>query len=618
MEHPLHVVATAGHVDHGKSSLIERLTGIDPDRWSEEKRRGLTIDLGFAWATLPSGREIGFVDVPGHERFIRNMLAGVGPVRLALFVVAADEGWKPQSEEHLEILDVLGAHAAVVALSKADLVSEELLRERHDQVRERLAGTALADAPLVACSATTGAGMDELLGALDDMVGDAPAAEDTDRPRIHIDRSFTIRGAGTVVTGTLTGGSLAVGDHVVILPGGMQARIRSLQTHRRSLEAARPVSRVAANLVGLQREDTGRGDVLVRPGQWQPTGAIDVTIRPVRSVRHALTSRGAYKVYAGSAERDARLSFHGEAAIAPGEEGFARLRLSAPIVVAAGDRFALREAGRRETVGGGIVLDPNPPARAGADVTSRLATRLETPAGELPSLVVRERGAVRARELATLTGTDARAVDGATPLGGWWVADPLRRDLEEAATAALDELHRSSPLLPGMDAADVREAMLGRTGGAALEEVAAAVLAALEADGTVRRTGTVLRRSGHAVSLGDRQPDADRLVELVAGGEPTPPTQRELEASGFDRELIDACVSTGLLARVSPDVVVTPDFLAGAEKLARAGASSPDGMTVSRFRELLGTTRKYALPILGFFDERGITVRRGDVRHLRD
>src|ERR687891_665549 len=253
----MHVVATAGHVDHGKSSLILRLTGIDPDRWDEEKRRGLTIDLGFAWTTLPSGREIGFVDVPGHERFVRNMLAGVGPVRLVLFVVAADEGWKPQSEEHLEIVDVLGVDSAVVAVTKADLVEEDDLMIRIDEIADRLAGTALEGAPVVACSSSTGRGLDQLVAAIDAMVAEAPAPQDRGRPRIDIDRSFTIRGAGTVVTGTLTGGTLRVGDEVVVLPEGRTARIRSLQTHRRTVEVAEPVSRVAANLASTSREEVG-------------------------------------------------------------------------------------------------------------------------------------------------------------------------------------------------------------------------------------------------------------------------------------------------------------------------------------------------------------------------
>ena len=270
------VVATAGHVDHGKSSLIVALTGIDPDRWDEEKRRGLTIDLGYAWCTLPSGREIAFVDVPGHERFIGNMLAGVGPVRSVLFVVAADEGWKPQSEEHLQILDVLGASSAVVALTKRDLVDEETAAIATEEVRDRLAGTALFDAPIVAVSASTGDGIDALRAALDDMLERVPPP-DPARTRLHIDRVFTIKGAGTVVTGTLTGDCLSVGDDVVLLPSNRRARVRSLQSHRTVHDRACPVSRVAINLVGIERDEVARGDVLARPGAWRPTDRFEAT-----------------------------------------------------------------------------------------------------------------------------------------------------------------------------------------------------------------------------------------------------------------------------------------------------------------------------------------------------
>ena len=302
VEPPPHVLATAGHVDHGKSSLILRLTGIDPDRLEEEKRRGLTIDLGFAWCTLPSGREIGFVDVPGHERFVRTMLAGVGPVRLVLFVVAADEGWKPQSEEHLAIVDVLGADGAVVGLTKRDLVDEETLELAAREVRERLAGTALQQAPIVPCSATTGEGMAELVTALDAMVDAAPEPAQEDRPRLFVDRVFTIRGAGTVVTGTLTGGRLAVGEEVELHPTGHRARIRGLQTHKRAIATARPVSRVAVNLVGTEREELERGDVVSPPGLWRPTRVLEARVHAVRGLAHPLTSRGAYKLHAGSAE----------------------------------------------------------------------------------------------------------------------------------------------------------------------------------------------------------------------------------------------------------------------------------------------------------------------------
>ena len=280
---PPAVVATAGHVDHGKSSLVMRLTGTDPDRLDEEKRRGLTIELGYAWSTLPSGRELGFVDVPGHERFVRTMLAGVGPVRLVLFVVAADEGWKPQSEEHLEIVDVLGVHGAVIALTKLDLVDRDGLARARTDVAERVAGTALENARVVACSSTTGEGFDDLVAALDEMLARAPEPERDRRPRLFVDRVFSIKGTGTVVTGTLSGGPVAIGEDVEVLPSGARARIRGLQTHHRRVEVARPVSRVAASL-SVDRARIARGEVLSHPGAWLATDVLEARIEPVRSL----------------------------------------------------------------------------------------------------------------------------------------------------------------------------------------------------------------------------------------------------------------------------------------------------------------------------------------------
>jgi selenocysteine-specific elongation factor len=604
---PLHVVATAGHVDHGKSSLILRLTGIDPDRWAEEKRRGLTIDLGFAWTTLPSGREVGFVDVPGHERFVRNMLAGVGPVRLVLFVVAADEGWKPQSEEHLEIVDVLGAHAGVVALSKVDLVDDEMAAVAAEEIEERLAGTSLEGSPIVPCSSVTGAGLDALRSALDDMVSGAPPPEDRGRPRIDIDRAFSIRGAGTVVTGTLTGGTLEVGDEVVIHPSGFTARIRSLQTHRRPVTTARPVSRVAANLAGTSRGQVARGHVLARPGQWRPTTTIEVSLRPVRSIDRPFTARGAYKVHAGSAERDARLRLYGGDRVASGELAYGRLRLSEPIVAGIGDRFVLREAGRRQTVAGGTVLDPMPPARPGPDAPDRLEARGRARRDELPALVIRERGRVRAADLAAMLGADPGSVAGARRLGRWWVADALADHIAGDLTEVLARFHRDHPLRAGIDAGELRRSV-------GPEDVAAPILDGLERHGVVAREGTVVRLAGHRVDLGDRESEGRRLVDAVEAAEPTPPTVRELGASGFGRDLIEACVTTGRLVRVSPDIVVSPGFASRVEGVARAEAERDEGLTVSRFRERLETSRKYAVPLLEWLDARGVTRRDGDVR----
>jgi selenocysteine-specific elongation factor len=617
---PLQVVATAGHVDHGKSALILRLTGMDPDRWEEEKRRGLTLDLGFAWCTLPSGREIGFVDVPGHERFVRNMLAGAGPIRLVLFVVAADEGWKPQSEEHLAIVDVLGAEGAVVAVTKRDLVEDETLARREEEIRERTRGTALEGAPVVPCSSATGEGTEELRAALDAMVAAAPPPEDRGRPRMFLDRAFTIRGAGTVVTGTLTGGSVAVGDEVVIHPEGLRARIRSLQTHRRSVATARPVSRVAANLAGVARSGVERGDALTRPGQWRPTDLLEVSLRPVRSVEHPVTARGAYKLHLGAAERDVRLRLYGVQDLAPGEEAYARLRLSRGVAAAVGDRFVLREAGRRETVAGGVVLDTDPPRRPGSEPHRRLARR-DDPELDLAVAVVSERGAVPASDLPPLIGAAPPEVAGAVRLGSWWVDEEALALLTEAVRSTLEEFHRLHPLRPGRDWAEIRRALPEAAPGLADalgRDLAGALLDHLEATGVVAREGTTVRLATHRVSLGPREEEARRLVAAVSAGEPTPPDARQLEASGFARELVEAAAATGRLVAVGADLVFTPAFVRRAEQVARVEASTPGGLTVSRFREALGTTRKYALPLLERFDALGITRRDGDVRRLTD
>jgi selenocysteine-specific elongation factor len=621
------VVATAGHVDHGKSALILRLTGIDPDRLAEEKRRGLTIDLGFAWATLPSGREIGFVDVPGHERFVRNMLAGVGPVRLVLFVVAADEGWKPQSEEHLAIVDVLGVHAGVVALTKRDLVDQETLDIAVEEVRERLAGTALEGAPIVPCSSVSGEGLDELRTALDQLVASAPPPEQDGRPRQFVDRVFSIRGAGTVVTGTLTGGPLQVGDEIEVYPVGARARIRGLQTHKRTIGTARPVSRVATNLVGVEREQLERGDVVGVPRQWRPTAVFEARVTPVRGLEHPLSARGAYKLYAGSAERDARIRFYpgpgarpdsgpDTGARTPG--AFARVRLSAPVVLDVHERFVLREAGRRATVAGGVVLDTEPPIRPGPQPERRLAARERASREELPRLLVTERGAIRAGDLVVLVGLTPTLVPGARRAGGWWISEDLYESVRGAVTGALGRFHAEHPLREGAPLSLARTAAaepFERAGRGADPGLVEAMVDDLVAAGVLHRTGSEIRLSSHRVALDERREEVDRLVAAVAAGGGAPPTVPELIRSGFSREVLDAAGRAGAIVRISPDIVLAPEFVRRAEEvLGRSGAV---GITVSAFREELGTSRRFALPLLEWFDQRGVTRRQGDLRFLR-
>ncbi|MFP5578698.1 MAG: selenocysteine-specific translation elongation factor, partial [Acidimicrobiia bacterium] len=388
----MHVVATAGHVDHGKSTLVLHLTGTDPDRLAEEKARGLTIDLGFAGATLPSGRRMAMIDVPGHVRFLKNMLAGMGAVDACLFVVAASEGWKPQSEEHLRILDVLGVRHGVIALTKVGLVDDDLEELARLEVEEAVEGTFLAGAPVVGVDAPTGRGLDDLRAALDELLAVTPTAVDHGRPRLWIDRSFAPAGAGTVVTGTLAGGPVSVDDELLLAPVATTVRVRAIQRLHEQVQHLEPGNRTALNLVGVSHRSVTRGDVLVRAGQWHHTDRLDASLTVLARLDHAVSRRGAYLAYIGSGEHPVQLRVLGPQPIEPGETGRVRLHLPRQLPLLPGDRYVLRDAGRGETVGGGEVLDVDPVLRASRAAPDRR-----------PERVVAERGWIEAGRLALLT-----------------------------------------------------------------------------------------------------------------------------------------------------------------------------------------------------------------------
>ena len=478
----MRVIATAGHVDHGKSTLVRALTGVDPDRLAEEKARGLTIDLGFAMATLPSGAEVGFVDVPGHTRFIKNMLAGVGAVDACLLVVAATEGWKPQSEEHLRILDLLGLRGGVIALTMAGRVDAARLRDVGAEAAERVGGTLLEGAPTLAVDGLSGEGLDDLRAALDRLVAMTPAAPDRGRPRLWVDRSFPVRGAGTVVTGTLTGGVLAVGDDVVVEPGGRRGRVRHLQSHGADLDRAEPGRRLAVNLSGIAHQDVKRGQAVVHPARWHGSETFDASLRVLPGLGHRVSRRGAYLAYIGSGEFPVQLRVLGPAgSIRPAEEGVIRLRLpaGASLPLLPGDRYVVREAGRSETVGGGEILDVAPVLPAARAAPDRSVGR-----------VVAERGWVTAADLERLTGFAT------PPTLGTWVVDPgiLAATVADAGAAvaaagdagldlaAMDERTRAVVgTLPDVVLRDGRALPGGSPGEAPLGAAATDALAALEA-----------------------------------------------------------------------------------------------------------------------------------------
>jgi selenocysteine-specific elongation factor len=360
----MRVIGTAGHVDHGKSTLIEALTGIHPDRLREEREREMTIVLGFAWMTLPDGEEIGIVDVPGHRDFIENMLSGVGAIDAVIFVVAADEGVMPQTREHLAILDLLQIQGGVVALTKTDLVDDpDWLDLIEEDLKDVLAGTILDSAPIVRVSAKNGEGISALLEILSDTLADKPPRPDLGRPRLAVDRVFTMSGFGTIVTGTLTDGQLQVGEEVSILPQKLRGRIRGLQTHKRKEQTAVPGSRTAVNISGLDVEQIQRGDVVAYPGDYQPSRRLDVHFRMLSDVSQPLRHNTEVKLFVGASEVVGRLRLLGTDVLKPGEEGWLQLELGSPVVVVRGDRYILRRPSPGETLGGGIILDPQPPGR---------------------------------------------------------------------------------------------------------------------------------------------------------------------------------------------------------------------------------------------------------------
>lgn len=563
----MHVVATAGHVDHGKSTLVEALTGTDPDRFAEEKARGLTIDLGFAATTLPSGAALSLVDVPGHVRFLKNMLAGVGAVDACLFVVAATEGWKPQSEEHLRILQLLGIGHGVIALTKVGTADEDLVDLARLEIIEQVEGTFLDGAAVVATDAPTGLGLDDLRAALDTLVAATPTAVDHGRPRLWVDRAFSAKGAGTVVTGTLSGGALRVDDELAIHPAGTAVRVRSLENHHASHLELPPGSRCAVNLVGAAHDEVVRGDVLVRSDQWHHTAVFDASLQVLERLDHPVSRRGAHVLYLGSGEHPVRMRILGPDALEPGSEGSVRIHLPRPLPLLPGDRFVLRESGRSETVGGGEVLDVDPTEKASAARPDRSVDR-----------VVKERGWVDADELERLTG-ERRAPD-----VDRWVVNP--EILHETLERLRDTVDSVGPLGLELSRLDPFErAVAGLLGDAVIE-------------------------AGRLVPVGTVDPLADHpFVAALAASPFTPPGP-----DGVDRGELRELVRRGDVIEVEGIFYSTSAIDAAARLAARLLVDDPDGFTVSVFREAAGNTRKHAMPLLSHLDGTGITRRRGDVR----
>jgi selenocysteine-specific elongation factor len=636
----MYVIGTAGHVDHGKSTLVKTLTGIDPDRWEEERRREMTIDLGFAWLTLPSGRSASIIDVPGHERFIKNMLAGIGGIDAALLVIAADESVMPQTEEHLAILDLLDVEHGLVVLTKADLVDEEWLALVGEEMRERLSGTSFADAPQVAVSARTGQGLAALLAALDAQLDRTPSrAQAQGQPRLPIDRAFTIGGFGTGVTGTLIDGPLHIGDEVEIVPKGLRARVRGLQTHQRKEEIALPGTRVAVNLAGVSHHDLARGDMLALPGQLPPTNLLDVRLRTVSRLGQPLEQNDRLDLFVGAAETPCRVTLLDHDQLSQGEIGWVQLRLDRPIAVARGDRYILRRPSPSDTIGGGRVVDVNPARhrRFRPEVTSALESLARGPPADLlrraladgqphewPALLkvsaLPERAAAEA--LAELVASGTAIVLGT---GDWRleIGDSHRQSLIsnlqsqsiisakgwaticEKLVTALRGYHRRYPLRMGMPREELRSRL--RLSGDGLD----AVLAAAAAQGAAATHPTSVSLPDHVPTL---TPDQQRIVQrLLASFAATPYSP---PAPDVEPELLGWLVEQGKIVRVAADVAFLPQTYAEMIGWVRDQIGAAGNVTVAQFRDRFGSSRKYALALLEHLDERKITRRAGDARVL--
>ncbi len=590
------VVATAGHVDHGKSTLVRALTGMEPDRWAEERRRGLTIDLGFAWTTLPSGRDVAFVDVPGHENFLANMLAGLGPVPAVCFVVAADEGWRAQSNDHRDAVAALGIRHGLIVVSRADRAPDRV-GEVTEQARAELAGTGLADAPAVAVSATTGMGLDDVRTTLDSVLAGLPAPIETGRVRLWVDRAFSITGAGTVVTGTLTAGSLARGDHLQLL-GRTTARavtVRGLQSRGIPRETVRPVDRVAVNLRGITADQVHRGDVLVTPDAWPATriadirriGGIEFTARPDRLIAHI-----------GTAAAPIRLRAF--------DDDHARLTLDRALPIVVGDRLVLRDPGAGRPLGGAVVLDADPPPLRRRGAGARRAGTLATmnPAGDARAEVAR-RGLVteqQLRRLGLLPETGGTVPDGVVVLDDWWVHESAYAGWRQRLTTALRDLHEQDPLSPGLSRGAARDLL-----GMPVDRV----LTALARDAGLETAGGYLRIPGAGDDLGPAEPALARLEARLRAAPFRAPEAADLAELCLATPELAAAERAGRLLRLAGGVVLLPSAPALAmRELARLAQP----FTTSQARQALDTTRRVAIPLLENLDARGWT-RRIDAGH---
>jgi selenocysteine-specific elongation factor len=632
------VIGTAGHVDHGKSTLVHALTGIDPDRLKEEKEREMTIDLGFAWLDLPSGEQVGIVDVPGHKDFIKNMLAGVGGVDAALFVVAADEGVMPQTREHLAILDLLHIRGGVVALTKVDMVpDEDWLELVEADLLDVLEGTVLAGAPIVRVSARTGQGLDRLLAALDKVLSTSAPRRNVGRPRLPIDRVFTISGFGTVVTGTLSDGPLTTGQEIEVLPSGLGARIRGLQTFKAKVDQAVPGSRVAVNLTGVSKDEIQRGQVLTTPGWLRPTMLVDCQLRYLADAPGPLKHNARLDFFSGAAETPAWVRLLDKEVLAPGDEGWVQIRLATPVPLVKGDRFILRQPSPSITVAGGLVINPFPGRRHHRfrpEVVQQLETLAHGTPEEIVGQALERRQPAEVGELlgrSSLPRQQARDALQAVVqegqvliLGGkatftdsqFAVTQSGWSELRERIEQLLGEYHRQYPLRIGMPREEVKS-RLGARLPALTPRLFNDIVSLALVQGWLVEDGTALRLATHqATFTPQQQQQIDYLFYLMRQNPYTTPSVAQCEEI-VGPQVLAALIDQGRLVRLNEDVIYPAETYEQMRDRIVALTRENGKITVAQVRDLFDASRKYALALLNYLDEKRITRRVGDERVLR-
>ena len=618
------VIGTAGHVDHGKSALVLALTGIDPDRLPEEKKRGMTIDLGFAWLALPDGTEVGIVDVPGHERFVKNMIAGVGGIDAALLVIAADDGWMPQTQEHLEILELLGVKEGIVVLNKIDLVKEDWLNLMEEDIRQRLKGTSLEKAGIVKTSATKRTGIEELNKQIQNLISQLKVRKNIGKPRLYIDRVFTMSGMGTVVTGTLIDGSFKVGQEVEIAPEGIKSRIKNLQTYKKQVEIAGPGTRVAMNLIGIEKEKIRRGNVVVNPGTAILTNFLDAKVTVLGDAPFSLKQGSDLLFMLGTSEILGRITLLNTDQLRPGQAGFTRLKLKEQVLARVGDHFILRLPSPPRTLGGGLVLDvfPSKLKRKDAELVKFLSQRESLDLSELILTELKKVDFLPREELFNASIFSSKEIESALALLGEREEVVIKKSMvidnarwERLLNQILERVkkeHEDKPFTYGIKTSDLFSKLQFK------EKLISEGVEYLLSAGRLIQKENFLALPEHRPQLAEKQsPLAQKILKKFEDNRLTPPTRGELLEENPDyQKILVYLLQQGKLVELKEGILYTKEDFEEITQKIKKFISSNGPSTVSQIREHLNITRKYAVPILEKLDELEVTRREGDKRVL--